>query len=387
MFYGNSLLIYSFDLQQSYDSPSILGRKYAAENKDPYTEKLEESNASLLMFGKKISKRPRIQQHITSGRQIHGSEVHTVKSNSIKRKYVTSTSGPYSIFKKSRSSLSDNNLSGNNILSTSQVAWNFTHQNVYSVSIGNGHHPANAFLEQQLTTASFIESHAEATSSSIVKGQEKILGNTGTACKEATAIGKLVNQDELDIICSYYDRKDQLVVRNCESICNMIKCSSEYVIHVYAAYKKENERKIFFVVTVMWDFDLNENDIGYRMIKRNYGDLSTEGIDISSSIEEREQIMSDDENKKLSACISKYAEKLMDSHKYLNIISGSFVRSKNYKPSAMCLSKEFCMALYVLVKGFIPIEEDAFQKTYDGVSVDIREGLYFPLWNGERVSW
>jgi hypothetical protein len=158
----------------------------------------------------------------------------------------------------------------------------------------------------------------------------------------------------------------------------MIKSFSEYIIHVYAAYKKENERKIFFVVTVMWDFDLNENDVGYRMIKRNYGNLSTEGIDISSSIEEREQIMSDDENRKLSTCISKYAEELMDNHRYLNVISGSFVRSKNYKPSAMCISKQSCMALYVLVKGFIPIEEDAFQNTYDGVAVDIREGLFFP---------
>jgi hypothetical protein len=68
----------------------------------------------------------------------------------------------------------------------------------------------------------------------------------------------------------------------------------------------------------------------------------------------------------------------MDHHRYLNIISGSFVRSKNYKPSSLCLTKESCMALYVYVKGFIPIEEDAFQTTYDGVSVDIREGIFFP---------
>ncbi|XP_060584015.1 uncharacterized protein LOC132740174 isoform X2 [Ruditapes philippinarum] len=207
---------------------------------------------------------------------------------------------------------------------------------------------------------------------------ENISENKGTLCKEVKEIGKIVNQDELDRICESRDRKDKLVVQCCESICNIIKSSSEYIFHVYAAYKKENERKIFFVVTVMWDFDLNENDIGYRMMKRNYGDLSTEGIDISSSTEEREQIMSDDENKKLSACISKYAGKLMDNHRYLNVISGSIVRSKNYKPSAMCFSKQSCIALYVLVKGFIPIEEDAFQNTYDGVEVDIREGLFFP---------
>jgi hypothetical protein len=206
----------------------------------------------------------------------------------------------------------------------------------------------------------------------------EISGNKGTTYEEAKQIGKLVNQEELDRQCESRNRKDELVVQYCKSICNMIESSSEYIIHVYAAYKKENEKKIFFVVTVMWDFDLNEHEIGYRMMKRNYGDLSTEGIDINYSMKDSEETMSADEHKKLCAGISKNSERLMDNHRYLNVISGSIVRSKTYKPSAMCLSKESCMALYVSVKGFIPIEEDAFQKTYDGVPVDIREGLFFP---------
>ncbi|WAR15839.1 hypothetical protein MAR_030433 [Mya arenaria] len=63
----------------------------------------------------------------------------------------------------------------------------------------------------------------------------------------------------------------------------------------------------------------------------------------------------------------------MQRHKYLNMISGSAVRSKCYNENHV-IEATICLVLYVHVKGYVPIEETPFRDNYNGIAVDVREG-------------
>ncbi|KAH3868950.1 hypothetical protein DPMN_032105 [Dreissena polymorpha] len=72
------------------------------------------------------------------------------------------------------------------------------------------------------------------------------------------------------------------------------------------------------------------------------------------------------------ACFKKNAESLLSTHTNLSIVQGSFYKinrnlEETYEPR---------LVLYVIAKEYIPLGEDPFDKVYDGIQVDVREGMF-----------
>ncbi|KAH3873665.1 hypothetical protein DPMN_036902 [Dreissena polymorpha] len=72
----------------------------------------------------------------------------------------------------------------------------------------------------------------------------------------------------------------------------------------------------------------------------------------------------------------------MAKHKYLSIVEGCYHK----RECGVAIDSSACkyeprLALYVLAKGYIPIDEDPFEKSYDGIQVEVREGVFVPFVN------
>ncbi|XP_053376394.1 uncharacterized protein LOC128547485 [Mercenaria mercenaria] len=84
--------------------------------------------------------------------------------------------------------------------------------------------------------------------------------------------------------------------------------------------------------------------------------------------------LSTESSRKIEKIIDKYSMELMHNHTYLSVISASPVVSKHYGTSNYKTESVSCIALYVIVKHFIPINEEPFPQMLDGIPVDVREG-------------
>ncbi|XP_053389917.1 uncharacterized protein LOC128552872 [Mercenaria mercenaria] len=140
----------------------------------------------------------------------------------------------------------------------------------------------------------------------------------------------------------------------------------------------KDRNKITFVVVVKENVRL-EKKITYSFLKRVVNEYSLEADQVMCS---KEKVSIDQQDlQRLEISINNHATELMRRHKYLSIISGSSVRSRNYgndRAKAVDLVAQPCIVLYVHTKHFIPIDEEPFKEFYDGVPVDVREGEFFP---------
>ncbi|KAH3740954.1 hypothetical protein DPMN_047672 [Dreissena polymorpha] len=90
--------------------------------------------------------------------------------------------------------------------------------------------------------------------------------------------------------------------------------------------------------------------------------------------------MKDSEVELIRTCISNNADLLMAKHKYLSIVEGCcHKRECGIAIDSSACKYEPRLALYVLAKGYIPIDEDPFEKSYVGIQVEVREGVFVPF--------
>ncbi|XP_053391968.1 uncharacterized protein LOC128554682 [Mercenaria mercenaria] len=190
--------------------------------------------------------------------------------------------------------------------------------------------------------------------------------------------GILPDQRLLNELCLEFGRKSKFLVHLCHNISKHIKALDENILHVWAAYTVKDRNKITFVVVVKENVRL-EKTIKYSFVKRVVNEYSFEAEHVIYS---EKGVSVDQHNlQRLKTSISNHATELMRRHKYLSIISGSSVRSRNYgidQANAVNLVEQPCIVLYVHTKHFIPIDEEPFEELYDGVPVDVREGEFVP---------
>ena len=82
--------------------------------------------------------------------------------------------------------------------------------------------------------------------------------------------------------------------------------------------------------------------------------------------------------KLLRRITQKKSEMHMTRHKNLNILSVSPIKSQNFgnKDQKVLYTIETCVVFFVLVKGYIPIEEEEFPKYINRFKTDVREGVF-----------
>ncbi|XP_053378529.1 uncharacterized protein LOC123527103 [Mercenaria mercenaria] len=190
--------------------------------------------------------------------------------------------------------------------------------------------------------------------------------------------GIFPDQRLLNELCLEFGRKSKFLVQLCYNISEHIKALDENILHVWAAYTVKDRNKITFVVVVKENVRL-EKTIQYSFVKRVVNEYSLEAEHVMYN--NKEVSIDQHDLQSLKTSISNHATELMRKHKYLSIISGSSVRSRNYgidQADAVNLVEQPCIVLYVHTKHFIPIEEEPFEELYDGVPVDVREGEFFP---------
>ncbi|KAJ8304335.1 hypothetical protein KUTeg_017918 [Tegillarca granosa] len=134
---------------------------------------------------------------------------------------------------------------------------------------------------------------------------------------------------------------------------------SETDMHLIAQYKEMNCEKIkeMHGIKVEWrDKDL----------------VSSEGKYISF-IEDTSSVQSVKTTNRLIQ--NKTVADLFKRHSNLNVVSPSTVKSQNFHDiKSRSIKSQLCIALYCRIKGFIPLDEQPFPSSINGIPTDVREG-------------
>jgi hypothetical protein len=85
---------------------------------------------------------------------------------------------------------------------------------------------------------------------------------------------------------------------------------------------------------------------------------------------------------KLRKSINDNADDLLKRHSNINVILPSLIKSVGYKTGQHDIKHEPCIAIYVAVKGFIPLNETPFQKNINDFPTDVLEGVFEPFMRG-----
>ncbi|XP_052764648.1 uncharacterized protein LOC128206313 [Mya arenaria] len=192
------------------------------------------------------------------------------------------------------------------------------------------------------------------------------------------------SQEWLDIL---YEGNRNAFQKECSHICQDIKSSSPNILDVYSAFfdRPDKSRQITFVATVSKD---QENDITYsnhNIVTKVMNRYEAEGKIVANSEITRRNRLSPGDQSKLKQHLSELSPRLMQKHKYLNMITASGVRSKGFGKSHT-IDPEVCIVLYVHAKGYIPIDEMAFERNYYDIPVDVREGGFWRFNETVRIG-
>ncbi|XP_053376646.1 uncharacterized protein LOC123540928 [Mercenaria mercenaria] len=179
----------------------------------------------------------------------------------------------------------------------------------------------------------------------------------------------LLDNIELNKLCTNEGRTSPNVKKECDKICTAIKTKSDKIVHVVPAYKTNDETKIIFVVFAQSEITLETRWKLEVRIVYQYSDESKCAMYCANN-----NPLSTESSRKIGKIIDKYSMELMHNHTYLSVISASPVVSKHYGTSNYKTESVSCIALYVIVKHFIPINEEPFPQMLDGIPVDVREG-------------
>ena len=181
----------------------------------------------------------------------------------------------------------------------------------------------------------------------------------------------------LDKLCDHFGRKDKLITSLCSELATNIRNKSENIVEVIPSYQigDGSSCKIIFVACTKGDLSRKEiTSIKYSLKIRPIGEYSLEGKEVAESKIVTEQNLSPKELENIKKCINKHADALMSKHMSLSIIAPSPVRSQQYGSAKARIIREPCIVLYVHTKDYIPINEEPFEKFYEGIPVDVREG-------------
>ena len=202
--------------------------------------------------------------------------------------------------------------------------------------------------------------------------------NFETEANDLLFRGILPDQGTFWKICQTHGRKSVIVQEICKGIGQYIKGQSGNIINVWPAYEyakgsRLDANRIFFVVITKEPIVIN---VDFHVYQRNENEISSLNEQENRSIREQEKSCDVDIGD-IKSCLSSNATKLMASHRNLTWVTASGIKSSGYRRSMEHKLKKIpCIALYVQIKGLIPIEEEPFEEVIDGYPVDVREGVF-----------
>ncbi|XP_060607485.1 uncharacterized protein LOC132759686 [Ruditapes philippinarum] len=191
---------------------------------------------------------------------------------------------------------------------------------------------------------------------------------------------KLPEKFALDAIRLKYAHFSSIISKICDKICVYIKEKSETIAHVWAAtiYSKDSlpkDNDIVFVVLTT-DITVKINEENFVIYQRHF--LQVDDTDLNKEIEimEYNNLPTSEEIDKLEKCLKQNAKSLMNNHSNLTRVTASWFRTDRNDTEHLSLRKELCIALFVHIKGYIPVGEKYFPTEIGGFPVVVREGIF-----------
>ncbi|XP_053390902.1 uncharacterized protein LOC128553752, partial [Mercenaria mercenaria] len=183
-----------------------------------------------------------------------------------------------------------------------------------------------------------------------------------------------------------FGRMSAVAIAASKEICHHIKNKSNKIRHVWAAREAVTLTQggsHFDIKFVVITEELNEEgrkDLEEILKESDYETLPLRDLSSEETclIMERGYKFTEEEQNRIKACIARNADKLLQKHTYLSIISGCPFKSSGYDKSNHKVTATPCIVLNVQYKGYIPIDEEPFELQYDGVQVDVREDIFVP---------
>ncbi|XP_053388480.1 uncharacterized protein LOC128551609 [Mercenaria mercenaria] len=185
----------------------------------------------------------------------------------------------------------------------------------------------------------------------------------------------LPDNDVLNKICQAKARNSNVVKMICRNICDFIKQKSTMIRHVWSAFRPDGNEDIIFVMLTSHPVEIES---AFQTYQRCEDEISDESQNENEHIYHMQQQdgLDSEEMDKLTTYVKQNAKKLMQQHSNLTKISASWVKSSGYNTLDACIKKIPCIALYVHIKGLVPINEEPFQKTIVEYPFDVREGVF-----------
>ncbi|XP_052224259.1 uncharacterized protein LOC127839907 [Dreissena polymorpha] len=155
----------------------------------------------------------------------------------------------------------------------------------------------------------------------------------------------------------------------CQKVCNEI-LKVEHVVNVYPTYTTNSTKRLVFVAVVENEFESTEQlkQLGYDIEIQYKQPKYTK-----DNPRQDDYLLKHEFTDKLKNVIRKFGNTLMLKHTNVSFIRGCKYRLVTENENE--IKYEPRLAVYVRAKGFIPIGEEPIAKSYDGVPVDVREGV------------
>jgi hypothetical protein len=193
----------------------------------------------------------------------------------------------------------------------------------------------------------------------------------------------LPSQRELHKACRVFGVGSHILYEICSKISKHIRTRSENVIDVWPSYRNDHVLSnsyvsIVFVVLVKKNSRFSILNEHYEYYIKRENDYSSEGkivalkeMKSTSDIQSFDSILED-----IRKLVNRNADDLLQKHKNLNVILPSLMKSVGYMTEEHDVRIKPCIALYVSVKGCIPLNETEFEKEIDGFPTDVLEGEF-----------
>ena len=192
----------------------------------------------------------------------------------------------------------------------------------------------------------------------------------------------LPSKSEVNEACDVFGRSSAVFSDMCDVISKHIKKQSQGVTCVWPAYVLDSGLlSVVFVIDMKKETGKFEfKDYDCKMCIENQ--CNDEGRLVASAMLTPEEI--DRQSfaailKEMRVCINKNADDLFDRHSNLGVILPSLKKSTGYLSGKHEIKKLPCIALYVKLKGYIPLKEEPFEKEIGGFQIDVLEGNFTPF--------
>ncbi|XP_060573104.1 uncharacterized protein LOC132731021 [Ruditapes philippinarum] len=200
----------------------------------------------------------------------------------------------------------------------------------------------------------------------------------------------LPSQRELHNACRVFGVDSHILSEICTVISKHIRKKSKNVIDVRPSYRNDHVLSssyvsIVFIVVVKKNPRYLVSKDNYECYIKHENDYSSEGEIVA--VKEMESDTSDIQSsdavlENIRKCVNKNADDLLQKHSNLNVILPSLMKSVGYTSGKHDIKIKPCIALYVSVKGYIPLNETPFEKEIDGFPTDVLEGEFEPFIGG-----